>query len=69
MFDDIVSIVLATVGIYLVIGVLFSLIFMAFKGLQKVDEETHGAGILFSILIFPGLTVFWVYFLTKWIKT
>lgn len=56
------------IGIYLALGFLFSIVFM-WKGLHKVDEGVNGSGFFFKVLIFPGMIVFWVLFLKKWIQT
>lgn len=64
--ENIVSIGINIVGIYLALGVLFSLAFM-WKGLQKVDESTKDTSLFFKVLIFPGMIVFWVLFLKKWL--
>lgn len=61
------SIIFQIAGIYLALGALFSLVFI-WKGLLKVDPETKGTNGFFKALIFPGLVVFWVYFLRKWLK-
>ena len=38
------------------------------KGINKIDEGGHGSSIGFRIIIIPGVIVFWVVLLRKWIK-
>ena len=65
--ENIISIIINITGIYLALGVLFSVVFM-WKGLEKVDESAKGSGWFFKVLIFPGMVAFWVLFLNKWLK-
>ena len=66
--EKFISIGLAIFGIYLLIGVLFSIAFL-FKGLGKVDPGTKGSSFFFKVLLFPGLVFFWILFLPKWLKS
>lgn len=63
-----ISTVLTIVEIYLALGVLFSIAFL-WKGIAKVDDGAKETGVVFKMLLFPGLIGFWVYFLRKWLKT
>ena len=65
--EQLVSIFLTLLGLYLLFGLLFSLIFL-WRGLQKVDEATSEAGFWFKLLIFPGMCALWPVFLKKWIQ-
>jgi hypothetical protein len=65
--ENIISIVINIIGIYLALGFVFSLVFM-WKGLAKVDESVKGSGWFFKVLIFSGMVAFWVLFLNKWLK-
>ena len=66
--ESIISILLAIFGIYLLLGVLFAIAFLV-KGIAKVDPATKGSGFFFKLLIFPGIVFFWLFLLSKWIKT
>ena len=65
--ENIITIIVNVIGIYLALGVVFSLVFL-WKGLDKVDGNVKGAGWFFKVLIFPGMIIFWVLFFKKWIK-
>lgn len=65
--EEIISILLMLLSAYLVIGILFSVLFI-FMGLTKVDRGVEGSWKLFKVLIFPGLVAFWPLFLIKWRK-
>ena len=66
--EMIISGILTALGIYLLIGILFT-VFFIFKGLAIVDPGTEGGSRFFKLLLVPGLVAFWVYFLRKWIKS
>ena len=59
--------ILILVAIYLLAGLLFVIPFVI-KGVNKIDEGTHGATWGFRIIIIPGSIVFWPFLLKKWIK-
>ena len=65
---NMIELLLIIAAIYLVIGVLFVIPFLM-KGLNKVDEATHGSTIGFKIIIVPGVIVFWPVLLSKWMKS
>ena len=52
---------------YLVCGLVFAIAFIT-KGIYKIDAGSHGSAIGFRLIIIPGVMVFWVLFLKKWIK-
>lgn len=62
-----VIIILYIVAVYLALGVLFMIPFII-KGVNKVDEGAYGSSIGFRIIIIPGVIVFWIVLLNKWIK-
>lgn len=63
----IVTIILYIVAVYVALGVLFMIPFII-KGVKKIDEGAHGGSIGFRIIIIPGVIVFWIVLLNKWIK-
>jgi hypothetical protein len=63
----IVTIILYIVAVYLALGFLFLIPFII-KGVSKIDESAHGSSIGFRIIIIPGVIVFWIVLLNKWIK-
>ena len=67
MLQIIVAILLIIVALYLICGLLISFFFLA-KGLQEIDEGTHGTGIGFRVIILPGMIVFWPVLLKKWLQ-
>ena len=62
-----VSVLLMIVSVYLLCGLLFAIPF-AIKGVEKIDENAHDAGIGFRIIILPGTIVFWPLLLRKWLS-
>ena len=64
---DITTILLYMVGTYLILGFIFTVPFLA-KGIMKIDESAKNASIGFRIIIIPGVVVFWIFLLRKWIK-
>jgi hypothetical protein len=62
-----VQILLIIIAIYLACGFLFMIPFIT-KGVDIIDEGAHGSSIGFRIIIIPGVIVFWIVLLKKWIK-
>ena len=63
----IVTIILYIVAVYLALGFLFMIPFVI-KGVDRIDENAHGSNIGFRIIIIPGVIVFWIVLLKKWLK-
>lgn len=63
----VIEIILSIVSIYLICGFVFAIAFIT-KGIDKVDEGAHGSTIGFKIIIIPGVIVFWVLLLKKWLN-
>lgn len=64
---EIVTITFSIIAVYLALGFVFMIPFII-KGINKIDEGAHGSSIGFYIIIIPGVIVFWVVLLEKWIK-
>jgi len=62
-----VSIILMAAALYLIAGVLFSILFLS-KGIEKIDATAHGSSWGFRLIILPGTIVLWPVLLNKWIK-
>jgi hypothetical protein len=65
--EQIVTGILALVGLYLLLGILFS-VFFFIKGIKKIDEGTVDANRWFRLIILPGVFIFWPSLLSKWLK-
>jgi hypothetical protein len=52
-------------AIHAAIGVLFGVGFVL-AGVQRVDPQTRDAGLLFRLLILPGVAALWPLFAWKW---
>ena len=53
------EIIVYAVGIYLLIGVLFAVWFVAF-GVTKLDDSAKGTSFGFRLIIFFGAAAFWI---------
>ena len=62
-----ISPLLAVLGIYLAVGLLFGIVF-AFAGAKKIDPSAAAGSWGFKLLIIPGCSVFWPYLLMRWLK-
>jgi len=51
---------------YAALGAVFALVFLAF-GLGRVDHGARGAGLLFRLVIVPGLIALWPLMLVRWV--
>ena len=60
-------ITLKAIGVYLLIGLIFALIFVVF-GVSKVDQDAKGSGLGFRLIILPGTILLWPFLLLKWIN-
>jgi hypothetical protein len=61
-----IQILLIIAALYLACGVMFMIPFII-KGVDVIDEGAHGSSIGFRIIIIPGVIVFWIVLLKKWI--
>lgn len=52
---------------YALVGGVFSLLFVV-RGVQKVDSQARNSGLMFRLLIFPGVAAFWPLFLRRWTR-
>ena len=60
-------IILYCIGAYLVLGFLFSLVFIS-KWIHIVDEASHETSWSFKLTILPGCIVFWPVLLKKYLN-
>lgn len=58
---------LAVLAVYLGAGLLFAIIFAA-RGVSRLDVQAEGAGLGFRLLIVPGVTALWPFFLWSWLN-
>ena len=61
-----VGLILSGVAVYAAVGAAFALAFLTL-GLARVDHGAIGAGIMFRLLIVPGLIALWPLMLIRWI--
>jgi hypothetical protein len=62
-----VSIFFILLGIYLLIGVMFAVAFLA-KGAAAIDESAKGISWQSKLLLFPASVALWAILLPKWRK-
>ena len=65
--DTLVTTLLAVLGIYVLMGLLFAVPFV-FAGAKRIDPPAGDTGLGFKLLILPGSMVFWPLLLKRWIK-
>lgn len=68
MYENLVLASIYASTIYLCLGLTFSVVFLCW-GIQRVDKGAEGTSIGFKLLLIPGLCVFWIIFLNRWIKS
>ena len=61
-----VGLILDAAALYAAAGAVFSIGFLIF-GLTAIDNGAKGAGILFRLMILPGLIALWPLMLVRWI--
>lgn len=63
----IVDILLILMGVYLLLGIVFSIYFI-FAGASKLDEDVKGSPWHFWLIIWPGSVLLWSVLLLKMIR-
>ena len=63
--ENLISVLLIILGIYLLVGFLFGILF-AFFGVKAVDAAAQEGTLGFKIIIIPGCAIFWPYLLKRW---
>ena len=63
---------LATTFVYVLaayagLGFVFAVIFV-WRGIARVDAGAQGTGLLFRLLVLPGVAAFWPMFLSRWAR-
>lgn len=53
--------------VYALLGVIFAIFFLV-RGVERVDSQTAGTGILFRLLLLPGATALWPLLLKKYAR-
>lgn len=61
-----ITAVLNGLALYAALGTAFALAFLAF-GLPRIDSGAKGAGVVFRLVILPGLIALWPVMLVRWI--
>ncbi|MBX2821680.1 MAG: hypothetical protein KTR29_18420 [Rhodothermaceae bacterium] len=67
MNESIATWFVSAFGIYLVVGILFSIPFVL-KGVGKNDPAVQGASIGFRLIIIPGVVMLWPVLLLRWMS-
>ena len=68
MSDTVAHILVWSLTVYAGLGLAFALVFVS-VAITRLDEEAHGAGIGFRLLILPGTVAFWPLFLSRWLRS
>ena len=61
-----VTAILSALALYAAAGAVFALAFLSI-GLPRIDHASKGAGLLFRLMIVPGLIALWPLMLVRWI--
>lgn len=67
MLNQLMTILINVVGIYLILGFLFAIVFVT-KGIYTIDADTKGSSFGFRMLIFPASVTFWPWLLKSWTR-
>jgi hypothetical protein len=65
MFEILAKAFVYALETYAGLGVMLAVPFVCF-GVQRLDPAAQGSGIVFRLLILPGVTTFWPMFLDRW---
>ena len=67
MYEQIVIWFVEALFLYAAVGAVFAVAFVT-AGVQRVDPDARGSGIVFRLLILPGSAAFWPLLLRRWIR-
>jgi hypothetical protein len=61
-----VEMILYGLALYAAAGAVFALLFLTL-GLTRIDNGAKGAGLVFRLMILPGLIALWPLMLVRWL--
>jgi hypothetical protein len=61
---ELAEVILVIVGVYLILGLVFAIYFLPNR-IVEVDKSVHESGMIFKLLITPGVVCFWPYLLVQ----
>ncbi len=67
MSQAIATVIVTALGLYLLLGVLFALPFVA-RGVGRIDPLAREGSVGFRILIFPGTVALWPLLVGRWLR-
>ncbi len=67
MSEAIATVIVTALGLYLLLGVLFALPFVA-RGVGRIDPLAREGSVGFRILIFPGTVALWPLLARRWLR-
>jgi hypothetical protein len=62
-----ITVVLASVTAYAVVGFIFALVFVTY-GVARIDDAAESPTLGFRLMIFPGTAALWPILLTRWLS-
>ncbi len=62
------EIFLSLLGIYLLLGLLFAIVFSCFGGAGAIDPSAKSGTWSFRLIIIPGAAIFWPLLLKRWVS-
>lgn len=65
MLEPMARLLVATVGVYLAVGVVFAVPFV-WRGVARIDPCAAAGSIGFRLLILPGVTALWPLLAFRW---
>ena len=67
MSEAVATVIVTALGLYLLLGVLFALPFVA-RGVGRIDPLAREGSVGFRILIFPGTVALWPLLARRWLR-
>ena len=67
MYERIAIWCVEAVFLYTAVGAVFAVAFVT-AGVQRVDPDAKGSGMVFRLLILPGSAALWPLLLRRWIR-
>lgn len=68
MIEPVTICILAILGGYLALGLLFGILFSFVGGARRIDPGAEKGTLGFKLIIIPGCAIFWPYLLLRWAR-
>jgi hypothetical protein len=65
MYEQIAAAFLIALAVYAIAGMVFAIPFLM-RGVVRIDDRAHSAGLGFRLIILPGVIALWPVLIRRW---